>query len=429
MTTCPTAPGRPKRRAVFGPLRPPGRSYVLYAVLAAAFALVTHLPTHRFWGAVAAVGYLLASLLPARRAPAVASAACALLPLVVLAATGGAQLEVRVVEESAARLLDSGTPYHGAPAHAPDYNPYLPGMALFGLPAAVFGDGFFTDARWWFALCFAVPLLIAIRTAGTPGAGAVRHPNLLALLACPPVAMSLAVSGIDLPLIGLTCLGLLLAARGRAGSAGLLLGLASAMKWTAWPALAVACAVLGAVRGGRAVGRCALVAAAVLTALVAPVALRDPAAYAQHVIAFPLGLADAPTPAASPLPGQLLATALPGGSGRVVALALLAAGALLMAVSLFVRPPVTAPAAANRVALGLLLALTLAPASRFGYLLYPLVLFLFFRADSFRAGFFRPKPFRADSFRAGFFRPARGGRRTRRPARPGTAIGPFRPGT
>ncbi|MDG4866226.1 hypothetical protein P8605_49550, partial [Streptomyces sp. T-3] len=47
---------------------------------------------------------------------------------------------------------------------------------------------------------------------------------------------------------------------------------------------------------------------------------------------------------------------------------------LLLAVSLVVRPPGTARAAAARLALGLGLAMALMPATRFGYLVYPLVL-------------------------------------------------------
>ncbi|MGV9311195.1 glycosyltransferase 87 family protein [Streptomyces sp. NPDC003691] len=368
--------------------------WLLCAAFTALFALATELPAHRAWATTATAGYLIAAAAapyhrrrPRRplRTPApiptltpfpvplhllIAAALTALLPLALLTATGDAQLEVQVVAESASRLLETGTPYHPSPEKAADYNPYLPGTALFGLPSALTGGGALTDPRWWLGLCFAVTTAAALRrTAATRAA-----PLLLVLLALPPVAMSLAVSGIDLPLIGLMCLGTVLAAQGRAGAAGLALGLASAMKWTAWPALAVACAALAATTGRRAATRCVLLAAAVVAVIVGPVALRDPGAFAQHVIAFPLGLADTPSPAASPLPGRLIATTLPGGTGRPVALTLLCAAALLMAVSLVVRPPVSVRSAANRTALGLLLALTLAPATRYGYLLYPLVL-------------------------------------------------------
>lgn len=48
--------------------------------------------------------------------------------------------------------------------------------------------------------------------------------------------------------------------------------------------------------------------------------------------------------------------------------------ALLLAVSLLVRPPATGAAAAARLALGLLLAIAFMPATRFGYLVHPLAL-------------------------------------------------------
>lgn len=57
----------------------------------------------------------------------------------------------------------------------------------------------------------------------------------------------------------------------------------------------------------------------------------------------------------------------------------LAAGAAALAVSLVVRPPRTVVAAAGRLALGLGLAMCLMPATRFGYLVYPLVLTAWFR--------------------------------------------------
>ena len=61
---------------------------------------------------------------------------------------------------SGERLLDTGTPYLGRDAIAAlpagerllGYTPYQPGMAMFGLPRAVAGDAWWTDARIWFAV-------------------------------------------------------------------------------------------------------------------------------------------------------------------------------------------------------------------------------------------------------------------------------------
>ncbi|MGW4926215.1 glycosyltransferase 87 family protein [Streptomyces parvulus] len=326
------------------------------AVVAPGFAMVSDQAAHRVWGWTAGIGYALAALLssgprtrPAARAAAVLGAV--LVPLAGLVAAGVAQSEVAVVERSGRLLLATGSPYLSQPVAVGDFNPYLPGMAVFGvLPG---------DARWWLGGVFAVCLA---------GVGLSRA----ALLACPLVALPFAVGGVDLPVVGLMCLGVVLAGRGRPGRAGLALGAAAALKWTAWPALPVALVLVTAARGGRSALRYAATGSGTAAAVVLPFVLIDPAGFQRNVVAFPLGLTSAASPAESPLPGRLLASYLPGGT--VIALVLLAAAALLTGVSLVLRPPGTVPAAAARLALGLALATALMPATRFGYLVYPLVL-------------------------------------------------------
>ncbi|MFD8630731.1 glycosyltransferase 87 family protein [Streptomyces sp. NPDC059533] len=326
------------------------------AFAALGLALVSDLGPHRVWGAVAGAGYAVAAVLaraersrPAARAVAVAGAV--VVPLVSSVAAGLGQLEVAVVERSGRLLLTTGSPYVTDPTAVADFNPYLPGMALFGvLPG---------DPRWWLGGVFVAALAAA-------GLHRVR------LLACPLIALPFAVGGTDLPVAALMCLGVVLAGRGRPGRAGLVLGAAAALKWTAWPALPVALALIAAGRGGRPALRHAAVALSTAAAVVLPFVLSDPSGFHRNVVAFPLGLTDTASPAASPLPGHLLAAYAPGGT--VIALALLAVGALLIAVSLVVRPPMTTRAAATRLALGLGLAMTLMPSTRFGYLVYPLTL-------------------------------------------------------
>ncbi|MFD3980913.1 hypothetical protein ACFWR6_20215 [Streptomyces griseus] len=378
--------------------------WALCATAALGLAVFSALGPHRVWGAAAALGYLAAALLTARgRSPriagAVALAGAVPLPLLWLLAVDLAQLEARVVARSAGLLLAEGTPYLQHPVAPEDFNPYLPGMAVFGLPEALAGPGPFTDPRLWMGAAFLGALAFAL-PAGD------RSAPLRWIAACPLVALPLAVGGVDLPVAGLMCLGLALAGRGRAGAAGLALGAAAALKWTAWPAIPVALALLAAASrstsagrpadggegrgdsrrpavrreglGGsrrpadRAAARCGLVALLTAAALVLPAALRDPGAFRAHVVDFPLGLTDAVSSAASPLPGHLLATHVPGG--RTLALLLLGVSALLVALSLLLRPPATASDAAARLALGLLLAIAFMPASRFGYLVHPLVL-------------------------------------------------------
>jgi hypothetical protein len=113
-----------------------------------------------------------------------------------------------------------------------------------------------------------------------------------------------------------------------------------------------------------------VVVAVVLSCALAPTALSNPVAFAQNTVLFPLGLTKHKTPAASPLPGHLLS--MTGMAGHWTAVGLLIASGLGFAVSLVVRPPADARASALRLALGLAVMFTLAPATRWGYFVYPM---------------------------------------------------------
>jgi hypothetical protein len=115
-------------------------------------------------------------------------------------------------------------------------------------------------------------------------------------------------------------------------------------------------------------------ALAACAAIVAPVAILWPGALADNTILFPLGLADVRSAAASPLPGHVLADT--GHVGHLVAVGLLVLAGTAIAVSLVVRPPRTVPAAVWRLIIGLTLMFLLAPATRFGYFIYPASLLL-----------------------------------------------------
>ncbi|MDY0812412.1 glycosyltransferase 87 family protein [Kitasatospora purpeofusca] len=378
---------------------------MLAAGWAGAFPLVSGLGPHRSWGLCAAAGYLAAAVavlvLPRRWARAgsvaVALLGAVLVPLLVLVVGGQGQSEVAVIERSGELLLRHGTPYLAEPRTVAEYTPYLPGMALFGLPRALFGaDGWPArvagDARLWCAAaflgCLAAAVLPTRRRAGRPGPTAARRATVTAartgalpaalptaaLVASPVVALPLCVSGVDLPLTGLCVLALALAGRARPVTAGWVLALACALKWTAWPAVAVVVALLAATSGRRAALRAAVTAAAGTAALVLPCALRSPGPLLRQVFAFPTGRGDLPTPASSPLPGRLLADLGPAGWYAALALLLLAGAAV--ARSLVRRPPRDTRAAADRLALGLALAFLLAPAGRFGYLALPALLVL-----------------------------------------------------
>ncbi|MEU7824085.1 glycosyltransferase 87 family protein [Catellatospora sp. NPDC049133] len=311
--------------------------------------------------------------------------AVTLVPLVAQAVaraggmSGRAQEEVLVVEESARRLLDTGTPYLGRegiaalPEPLLGYTPYQPGMAVFGLPRAVFGDSWWTDARIWFALVTVLVVALAARLLrdGSTTRDALLVRAVQAATVLPLCALTLATGGDDLPVLALCLLAFALAARDRFGWAGVAIGAAAAMKLLAWPVALVLGAYALVRRSG---GRYAVGAAGLPLLTLAPALLVDPAAFVENVIRFPTGHGLVTSPAASPLLGYLIAQHVPGG--RLVALALLALAGLAVGLWLLRRPPRDAGAAALITATGLLAAIILLPATRFGYLLYPAALAL-----------------------------------------------------
>jgi hypothetical protein len=172
--------------------------------------------------------------------------------------------------------------------------------------------------------------------------------------------------------LALMLLALTMAARpSRVVRAGVLLGVACAMKATAWLAVPVIASMLWTRDGARAAGRFAaafVAAAGVIIAATAPAALTN-SAMLQDTVLFPLGLTRHKTPAESLLPGHLLAAT--GPAGHLVSVGLLLAAGLFVAASVVVRPPRDVPAATRRLALGLALMFALGPASRrFGYFIY-----------------------------------------------------------
>lgn len=387
------------------PIRVPGDRRKLWitgwagaACWAMGLVMFSTLTTHRVWGLSAAAGYLGAALFalqlprPRARTLSVASAltGAVAVPFLYLIWTGQAQSEVGVVERSATLLLHHGTPYLTDPRTVTDYNPYLPGMALFGLPGGLLDDTsaparLLGDVRLWCSLVLLVCLVAGrtvlrpARTAGPPGRSA-SATALAVLVASPLVALPLCVSGVDLPLAGLCWLGLALAAGRKPGAAGLVLAAACSLKWTAVPALVVAVALIGSHAGSRAVLRCIGAWLAGILALVLPVALISPGPLAEQVFAFPVGRGAVATPAASPLPGRLLAEL--GPAGWYAAVLLLLCGGVAVACSLLVRPPTDTVAAADRLALGLCIAFLFAPATRFGYFTLPLLLMIWARLST-----------------------------------------------
>src|ERR1039457_5037094 len=357
------------------PQRWAAAAFAICAIFAGGVALFSTSDLPRRWAAGASGPYLAASLavLAWRSrgldlALLLSVAGALITPLYWNAATGRRQPEVAVINRSAIQLVHHQSPYLSAASlatvHDPNaYNPYLRVMSLFGVPRALFGQHVITDPRIWFGLALAV-------------AGA-RHVCrwTVFVAATPVIAFELAVGGTDVPILALMCLGLaLLWRKPRYVLAGIALGVASAAKATAWPAVIVAVVLIG-VRDGRR-PMLVFLGSALLScaALVGPIAAIWPSALAENTILFPLGLTPIKSAAASPLPGHLIAET--GHTGHLIAVALLAAAGLAIAVSLIIRPPRTVPAAARWLIVGLSLMFILAPATRFGYFIYPGALLL-----------------------------------------------------
>ncbi len=386
-----------------GVVTTPGRGramwYAGFAVYAAGVALFSGPSLDHWWGAWAAGGYAVAAVITvikpgrawgARLAVAAAVAGALVAPALWLMTKEPTPPDVAVVARAGALLLHHGTPYLPLASLSAGgwlaYNPYLPVMALFGLPGALGLPG-----KTWPWLIAATFLLLYATFRVTLGPRA-QGPRRAALghaafwLSCPVMAFPLTMGITDPPVIALTCLSLALLARARhAGSpapgrdvvlAALALGVACAMKYTAWPAFAIVAVMVAARDGVRPAVRFAagvLAAAAGLVAALAPAALAHPASILENTVAYPLGLTAAKSPAQSPLPGHLLATL--GPAGHAAALALLAAAGLATVASLALWPPATPAAAARRLAIALTALFLLSPATRFGYFIYPVSLY------------------------------------------------------
>ena len=358
-------------------------AFAACAVFAGGVAVFSTNDLHRLWGLIATCAYVAAALaVLAWRSRGIDLAlllsvgGALITPLFLNAATNQKQPEVGVIARSAKQLVNHHSPYQSAAslaaAHNPNaYNPYLPVMSLFGIPRALFGSHVITDPRVWFGLAFLVIFWLALRAAGAKNC--VRWTVFVA--ACPVIAFELAVGGDDIPIVALMCLGFaLLWRRPRFALAGIALGLASAAKSTAWPAVAVAAVLIGTRDGKKPLLTFLGWAAVSCVAIVGPIAAIWPGPLAANTIEFPLGLAGVRSAAASPLPGHVLADT--GALGHMVAIALLVLAGVGIAASLVVWPPKTVPAAVWRLAIGLTLMFLLAPATRFGYFIYPASLLL-----------------------------------------------------
>jgi hypothetical protein len=384
-----------------------------FAGYAAIVSIVTQGPSGT-WGEWAAVGYGAAAVAAWRWRGSIVPlliglSSAVVAPTIWLAIHWPGSGEANVVARAAVLLLHHGNPYL-PPSQlltVQDYNPYLPAMSLFGLPQAAGLPGLLGDPASWLAATSVVLVAAAFGIAMprrvwrcASGRETILRNTAFAVLS-PVLALPIALGVTDPPVIALICLALACANRPAAdrsrsgaaaggvpppggaaprwitwtGLAAVAIGTACAMKATAWPALPVIAAMVATREGMRAAARFTATATATAVLLIiglAPALAGQPGAFTENIVAYPLGLTRHLTPAASPLPGHLLASA--GTAGHFAAISLLLLAGVAVALSLVLRPPRDVRAAAIRLVLGLTLLFTLAPAPRFGYFAYPAAL-------------------------------------------------------
>ena len=377
--------------------------YGASAIFAAMTWVVSKTIAESHWGSLAVWTYALAAgvaFVSAKRsvtAPHVIR--LALLTVVVLGALvlplallstwrsqqpGGnfAQPEVMVIERGANFLYHGHNPYEsywanghlinqvpGVPPYESFY-PYFPLLSVFGAPAALDHQATgLTDAR----------VIMALVTAGITGWGlwllrpSRRHVVRVIqfMLALPTGALFLATGGDDLPILSLLFLGVVFLQRRRISSAAFSIGVAAAMKLTAWPMLLGALLVCRDQTQKWRWVRYAAIVSGVIVVTVAPFFALSPHIFVANVIDFPAGLAHVPSPAASDLPGHLLVK-LWAPLGKVLTpLTLVALGAIL---TRHIRPRWPIDLSTMLTLLAIISAVIIATAAnaRSGYVIYPM---------------------------------------------------------
>ncbi|MFI8773436.1 hypothetical protein ACIGKQ_14895 [Gordonia sp. NPDC062954] len=370
--------------------RPEALAYLAFGVTAYILFRVSGLDSHITWAHSAAIGYGTAaglSMMPASmRVPRVRLARVAavtgaiLVPFVTLL-TGHHQMqdEIAVVSRSGNLLLTHGIPYVHDATSVTDVNPYLPVMAVFGLPAAVLTrSGLDPQSAWqvvgdpriWCAAIAIAGIWGSIRLLRVDSRSA-SHVAVL-LIASPTIALEMCASGVDLPLAGLLLFGLAAVATRRPRMGAIAIAAAVAIKWVALLSVPIVIALL-VTRFPRAVTLRFAGWFATATAVFGLPAFLSVSDTIAQVLEFPTGRGPIPTPAHSPMPGVLLASF--GSAGRNADMILLVACAIILAVCVLRRPPRSFSSAATFAAAGFTCFFLLAPVGRFGYLLVPMMLF------------------------------------------------------
>jgi hypothetical protein len=376
-----------------------GSDAILYAA-SGVFALVLGWTSSQaaqwHWGYLAAGPYLVvavvALVLSRLRLRRAAMARLALLTLVVLGAVAiplglearwrQAQPEVAVIQRSAALVSKGKDPYRayvkdgrvvgevpGRPAYE-SFFPNFPLMSVFGLPSALTRKPTeLSDARIVMSLMTLLTSALALGLLRASRKQKVRIAQVL--LALPTGALFLATGGDDMPILALLLLGVAGLQRRSNYVAGVSLGLAAAMKLTAWP-MAAGALLVARERDGRAAWRkVAILITAIIVVTVTPFVLHAPWAFVSNVFAFPLGLAGVASPAASALPGHVLTTWW-SPLGHILAPVTFVIGGYFVAKYLQRHWPLSLSQLLGLMSLTFVVLMCVASATRIGYVIYPI---------------------------------------------------------
>ena len=305
------------------------------------------------------------------------------------------QPEVTVIERGGQQISQGKDPYHEVTNpkgkivyHARGestvdaFLPYLPIMTVFGIPSERKHDIALTDARIFFSLATLLVAAIALWLCPADGRRKMRALQVIAIL--PTAALPLATGGDDMVVVAFLLLAMVLAQRRQPFASGVVLGIVSAMKFTAWPLAALALFAARNRKGERRPLTMFLGMLVVAGPVVGWYVLQGPWAFFDNVVLFPLGLSGVKSPAASPLPGHLIVSAFPF-LHRVLPVVVGIVGGLLLAWYLYRRPPQTAAQVCKVAGVVMAVITLLAPATRIGYLLYPINFFVWAHLFSDRA--------------------------------------------
>ncbi len=232
------------------------------------------------------------------------------------------QPEVTVIERGGQTIVKGKDPYHEVTNpdgkivyHARGestvdaFLPYLPLMTVFGIPSERKHDIALTDARIFFSLATLLVAAAALWLCPADGRRKMRALQVIAIL--PTAALPLATGGDDMVVVAFLLLAMVLAQRRQPFASGVVLGIVSAMKFTAWPLAALALFAARNRKGERRPLTMFLGMLVVAGPVVGWYALQGPWAFFDNVVLFPLGLSGVKSPAASPLPGHLIVERVP----------------------------------------------------------------------------------------------------------------------